>query len=131
MYSVAQHCYIISHKVPPKYALEGLLHDAAEAYVGDTIKPLKAFLPDMKLVEDAVDAVIREKFGLPETISPEVKKADYFAVATERRDVLPENLAVDWGSLPEPWPEKIVPVTPNRAQRLFLQRFEELYNGDS
>lgn len=53
-YSVAQHSVYVSQIVPPEYALEALLHDA------------EAILPDYKVVEKRIEAVICEKFGLPQ-----------------------------------------------------------------
>jgi len=40
-YSVAQHLLHVAELLMPKLRLEGLLHDAAEAYSGDMVSPLK------------------------------------------------------------------------------------------
>jgi len=74
-----------------------------------------------------IDNVIRDKYNLPVHISPEVKKADYEAVLTERRDVVPEPRGVDWGvAKAEPWPERIIPWDASTARFMFLRRFKEL-----
>lgn len=69
--------------------------------------PLKRLLPDYKRMEEKIDAVIREKYGLPPVMSTPVKYADLIMLATERRD-----LGLDDGSL---WPVlEGIPASQNR-----------------
>ena len=66
-YSVAQHSWLGSYLVPRENALEFLLHDASEAYIGDMSRPLKHCTEAGKHyreVEARITAVIREVFGL-------------------------------------------------------------------
>lgn len=125
-YSVAQHSVLVSYATPPEFALEGLLHDASEAYVGDMVKPLKVDMEAYREAEARVDAVVREKFGLPATMSKEVKEADFRLFVTEKRDLISPGQGVDWGDesgWPEPLPERIRPLTPDGAKRMFLWRY--------
>lgn len=131
IYSVAQHSVLVSQNVPAEYALEGLLHDAAEAYTFDAVKPIKHALPDFVALQDNIERVIRDKYGLPPEKSQAIRDADYRAVLTERRDVLPANLTVDWGvAKAEPWPEIIKPWLPSDAYFRFLRRFVDLTGGN-
>ncbi|SQC88202.1 Uncharacterised protein [Klebsiella pneumoniae] len=97
-YSVAQHSVLASYLVPSEFALEALLHDASEAYCNDIAAPLKALLPDYRGIEKWVEGLISQKFGTPETISPEVKQADLIMLATERRDLFIDD-DTEWAIL--------------------------------
>lgn len=123
-YSVAQHSVLASHIVPPEHALAALLHDAAEAYTGDMVKPLKNLLPDFKIVEARVEAAIFDKFGLPHEMSPEIKLADLRLLRTEQRD-LTAGAGDNWNGLDEyePLPERIIAFAPWRAYRYWFERF--------
>lgn len=131
-YSVAQHSVYVSHLVPPQHALAGLLHDAAEAFVGDVAAPLKALLPEYKALEKRVEAVVLARFGLPAVLPPEVKHADMRMLATERRDLMPAT-PEGWTTIDgiTPLAFQVTPVRPELARVLFLKRFEELTSSVS
>ena len=127
-YSVAQHSVLCSLIVPDEFAFEALMHDATEAYVQDIPAPLKRLLPDYRQIEDLVDAVIRQKFELPETMSTPVKYADLIMLATERRDLDLDDGTV-WPVLEGIPPSDMVissPLKPGQAYQLFMNRFNEL-----
>lgn len=126
-YSVAQHAWLTSQIVPRELALEALLHDASEAYCKDIPRPLKELLPDYQEIEARVDVTIRATFGLPAVISRAVKRADLILLATERRDLMPDD-DTPWAILDgiEPLPRKIITMQPSRAQALFLKRYVEI-----
>jgi hypothetical protein len=127
-YSVAQHSVIVSRTVPPPYGLLALLHDAAEAYVGDVTSPLKPHLTDYAAIEDRIQAVILKRFGLEcdETARTVIKTADQIVLATEIRDLI-GGRRERWKTLPAPLPQKITPwLTCGRAALEFKARFMEL-----
>jgi len=91
-YTVGQHSLLVMSLVPEEFQLEALLHDAAEAYTGDVGTPMKVALgPAFRAIEHRIEAVIREKYGLPEELSPEVKHADTVALGLEKRWLMPED----------------------------------------
>jgi uncharacterized protein len=87
-YSVAQHSLYVASLLPDELKLNGLLHDAAEAYVGDMVSPLKKIMSEYKEVEANISRVVADVFGLlyPEPL--EVKKADLSVLSAEREQVL-------------------------------------------
>tara|TARA_R110002020_G_scaffold66563_12_gene174987 strand:- start:1164 stop:1697 length:534 start_codon:yes stop_codon:yes gene_type:complete len=87
-YSVAEHCIIVAETVQakvddPKVVLAALIHDAAEAYLGDVVSPLKSLLPEYKKYERAVDECIANKFSLSYPYSGIVCKADKIVLERE------------------------------------------------
>lgn len=127
-YSVAQHSVLCSLIVPVEHAFEALMHDAAEAYVQDIPAPLKALLPDYRRIEDQVDGLIRNKFGLPAEHTPVIKYADLTMLATERRDLDIDD-GTAWEILENIPPTDIIQINslrPGQAYALFIKRFNEL-----
>lgn len=93
-FSIAQHCMLALHgyyKLFPKapindpVALAVLMHDAAEAYVGDLIKPIKNRLPEFSIIENRILFAIGDRFGIDNTLweSVLVKTADRWAQEKE------------------------------------------------
>ena len=126
-YSVAQHSVIVSHHVPPEYALWGLLHDAAEAYLMDMPSPIKALLPEYAALEARMLGVISKRYGLSSECPAEVKIVDRRLRVTEAIELgLRPHL---WGGLHEdPLPIQIKPIAPDGMRSAFLFRFCELVN---
>ncbi|MFA6168376.1 MAG: hypothetical protein WC700_17265 [Gemmatimonadaceae bacterium] len=123
-YSIAEHSVRVSHVVPPEHALWGLLHDAAEAYIGDMVRPLKTQMPAFRECEAAIMAVICERFGMTMPEPPEVKVADNVLLMTERRDLL--LYQKPWTHRADPLPDEIEPWTWQKAEAEFLSRFAML-----
>ncbi len=125
-YSVAQHSLIVASLVPDELKFAALLHDAAEAYLGDMVKPLKVLLPEFSAIEDSVTRIIGERFGVALEHNPAIKRADLVSLATEKRDLMPYS-AEPWTYLEgvEPCIEIIRPMAPEDAKQAFLQSFEK------
>lgn len=126
-YSIAQHSLIVADLVPPPLRLAALLHDAAEAYLGDMVKPLKVLLPEFAALEDKVTAIIAGTYGIDFSDYAPIKRADLIALATEKRDLMPHS-AERWAYLDgiAPLPGIIVAMDPGEAKQRFLQRYGEL-----
>jgi 5'-deoxynucleotidase YfbR-like HD superfamily hydrolase len=128
-YSVAQHSVLVSHLVPPCLALEALMHDAAEAYLGDVVTPLKTLLPKYKKIESNLTRAIFEHIGLSYPPHSEIKHADLKALATECRDLLqPCKQPEYWGTLRGVTPSSVTiqPLAPPDAKQQFLDRYFQL-----
>lgn len=124
-YSVAEHSIHCSHLVPPEHALAALMHDAAEAVMGDMSSPLKSLLPQYKEIEKRVEASILPRFGLRLPLDPCVKIADRVMLAAEQCQAMKNT--DDW---PETlWsknPPRLLFLSPDLARQAFIGRFHEL-----
>ncbi len=136
--SVAEHCVRVSLLVPEELALEGLLHDASEAYLADIARPIKrdeefAFYLE---VEARLEDAIAERFGLPfrNEMHPEIKVIDQYTLEAEVAFQHHENFQRRMGVSPEhdahgdPWLTLAIPApwTPVMAEHSFLGRYKQL-----
>jgi hypothetical protein len=147
-YSVAQHAAEMSlqameDRLPREVCRWCLLHDAAEAYVTDVPRPIKAglgwqlqgdacgeepYFLSFAAVELVVMRAIAEKFSLPWPMPPVVAEYDLRMLVTEKRDLL-RGGGLAWDCpLPEPFARKILPAAPYAAEGLFINVFRELEN---
>jgi hypothetical protein len=111
-YSIAEHSVLMAIYNPfDADPLALLLHDSAEAYIGDLIRPWKRQLyvrlpisgefVEVAFVEAALQAIIERKSGLESHAlrHPLVKKTDDLIAACEARLLLPSR------GMSEPWRE--------------------------
>ncbi len=114
--SVAQHsvqCAMLAwragYNYETQYAL--LMHDAAEAYIGDMQRPLKSMIPEFKKIEHRIFEQIRNALEIPYCDEHTIKFFDNMAWMWEKRDLfktaeplwphtpdieLPEEITTAW-----------------------------------
>lgn len=126
-FSVAEHSLIVSALLPDRLKFAGLMHDAAEAYLGDWIKPLKILYPELNGIEHGVTELIAEHFGIDFSDYALIKRADLISLATEKRDLMP-NSTENWSYLEEipVLKNKLEPMDPDTAKAVFLDEFYRL-----
>jgi hypothetical protein len=132
-YSVAQHSVIVSRLVEERGGdvedvFAALMHDAAEAYLGDMPHPLKHRSPlgaAFKEAEEHLEHAIRDRFRIKPGV-PEIKQADRALLATERRAFSAETW--HWPELDgvEPLDVELTAWSPDRAADEFARRYAEL-----
>jgi hypothetical protein len=131
-YSVAQHSLIVSQLVPDAYALEGLLHDAAEAYIGDIVGPFKHLYPELHVLEHLFMEQIVAEFKLKRSQDTWdlVEEIDRRVLLTEMEQELihKHELKPKWAAEYAPIENLIIKPfeTWQEAEEKFLARFEEL-----
>lgn len=125
-YSVAQHSVLVSRIVPPEDAYAGLMHDAAEAFLGDVSKPLKRLLPDYQRLEKSVEAAIFPILGAPVEIPASVKRADLIALATEQHRLMPDRSGRSYAGGHQPLDIDLPEMAWREAKAAFLARYEEV-----
>jgi hypothetical protein len=118
-YSVARHSLLVAqllrengHDSP--VILQGLLHDATEAYLCDLPSPLKALLPGYRRIEARLWSVVSTRFGMSETLHPAVKEADGVALRAEAWNLLLSPPVDAWAGEP--------PVLSDMAEAIMLRQ---------
>lgn len=136
-YSIAEHSILVQMAVAErgesrKVQRVGLMHDAAEAYVGDLVAPIKRLqgLSVYRAIENAIwIEAIAPRFGLPDVVPDVVKRADLCMLAQEASELLvepPEPWGLpDWAHV-EQGPQPIVAYEPAPAKKHFLLSCELL-----
>lgn len=124
-YSVAQHSVLVSQYT--RCPLSGLLHDAAEAYIGDMIRPMKAVMPEFDQIERRLQAAIEARFDLlPGSLyTSDVAHWDDALLATELGQMMPH--CEERGALPPALADRrLVALPPAKALCLFNERFKDI-----
>ena len=128
-YSVAEHSLHVSQELSsdrPRLQLVGLLHDAAEAYIGDIPRPLKAELDGIETVEhEILDAVWRAFDVSPPTDDEwaTVMEADDRLLAYEATHLLEDG---SWAAESSPLGYELGGDAPETVRERFRTRTERL-----
>jgi 5'-nucleotidase len=128
-YSIAEHSILVSDIVQDD-PLAALLHDAAEAFLGDITRPLKQMLPDYRRIEAQMQRAIFSRFDIDPQSNPAIKSADLSILAAEQSQMMPAGTD-EWARHDgiESAPVKIRFLSPQKAKAEFLQRFETLWKN--
>lgn len=148
-FSVAQHSVLVSKIVPPVLQRWALLHDAAEAYVGDVTRPLKVLMRQIESsvvdrcafdqIESRIMKCVAQKFDLGWPEPTDLKYYDDQLQNLEARmfvrhdgnlhsrttgevTVLPDLTAEQ--RIPTPY---LVPLSPGAAELMFLARYRKIF----
>lgn len=135
-YSVAEHSVHVSHLVPKEEALWGLMHDAAEAYTGDMISPMKSLecFAIFRAIERRIEATIFRRFGLLDKHDPyvgipaSVSDADLKMVLTEGRVLCPASFE-QWDLTTQQPIEhyQLACLPPHEAEQAFMERWDQIH----
>lgn len=133
-YSVAQHSVHLSDwfaaRDQAELARYALLHDAAEAYLGDIVRPLKGGMTGYLAAEARLERAILARFGLGGAIPEAVREADTRIITDEFRYLFPSWAVQAHGLDRRSRLGIAIPSMPVPAVReLFLRRFKALFGG--
>ena len=134
-YSVAEHCCRCAFQagidgLPLELCRSVFLHDAAEAFCGDMVKPLKELLPGFSEIELRIERAIEQRFGVDLTgkeAKAAIRKIDWEALIAERKSLFSAD-DVEWSGeksvRPLGW--KIHPLNPSGAEHEWFVTAERL-----
>jgi 5'-deoxynucleotidase YfbR-like HD superfamily hydrolase len=125
-FSVAQHSVLVSSVLPDKLKLCGLMHDSAEAYVGDLSSPLKALVMEYISIEHVILKKIAEKYVFSYPFPPEIKLADTQLLLAEKAVLFKDDMQWREEFCIQRLDIEIVPLPPKEAEKAFLDAFSAL-----
>ena len=127
-YSVAEHCVrMATNENLLGNSLTKLLHDSAEAYIGDIVLPLQEIFPK-KEIEIRLLAVISKALDHQILMTSEIRKSDRIMMVTEIRDLMiPDNpVLAPYFDQWTPISQKIYPWPSDLAEAKFLLTYKDL-----
>jgi hypothetical protein len=121
-YSTAEHCCLM-HDAAGEHRREMLLHDCAETWMSDVVRPVKKQLSDFAEIEAGIERVVAAKYGLAYPWPDLVREYDTRILLDERAALMARP--------PAPWAmEDLEPLgveircwSPAVAKAQFLARF--------
>ena len=136
-YSVAEHSVHVANLLPDEYKLEGLLHDASEAYIADMATPVKHHqsMEMYRAIENDVQKECYNAFGIkPNQYSHMiVKQADRVMLKVEVLSLMKQPLKGAWVPLIESIHLPVHPIprcwSSIYAEERFLNLFDRLYKN--
>jgi hypothetical protein len=132
-YSVAEHlCHCADQAVSDQLVSADIeavfMHDAAEAFVGDMVKPLKIMQPAFSAIELKIELVIAKRFGIDfHGARSVINKIDNEMLIAEKRALFPAD-SVIWRGQDQ---VRKLDVAfrlwkPNEAESQFMSRAEKI-----
>lgn len=126
-YSVAEHSLLVTALAPKDLKPYALLHDAAEAYLGDVIKPLKNIIGSpYDLLEQVFTHRIAEQYGLDPEGFAHVKPFDLQALEVEH-ELLQRNNDLPMRELKAVGKITRYLMVPDAAEIRFRMAFDQLF----
>lgn len=123
-YSVAEHSLnlveFVKNRVqnPRSLMKAALLHDAAEAYMGDIVRPLKRLFPEFSAYEDNLLQIIFEKYGVKHEMK-DIVQYDNEMTVLEIKKMFEDDHKSTF---------QIYYLSPYLAKLKFVKKFEELFS---
>jgi len=119
-YSVAQHCvmmartFLLLGEVGKAY--QALMHDIAEAYLGDISSPIKSVLPEYKKMESHIESQLFKHYSVSD-ICKDIKSVDFNISQFEMAFMMCSQY--DEYAFSDYW-------KPKKAKLLFLQTYTQI-----
>lgn len=128
-YSVAQHSVFVADWIyqetkDSSLAYQGLMHDAAEAFITDVPSPFKKYFDGFIECEQRMESWLAKRFKFQYPFDPIVKKYDLIALSTEMRDLMNfcDNDMVD----SQPHKSIISPTSHGESKKKFMELYRTL-----